>query len=125
MYGSPSTSANLPLPGHLSDARLSRVVEFMSVNFNRRLSLDELAAEAAVSKFHFARLFREKVGRSPLAFLAALRLDSAHRLLVTSDLPVAIIGYECGYSSPSHFTAAFSARYGITPSALRAARGRA
>jgi AraC family transcriptional regulator len=125
MYGSPATSTDLPLAGHISDARLARVVEFMSVNFNRRLTLDELAAEAAVSKFHFARLFREKVGRSPLAFLAELRLDSAHRLLITSDLPVAIIGYECGYSSPSHFTAAFSARYGVTPSAFRTARGRA
>lgn len=125
MYGSPARSGDLPLAGHIADARLARVVEFMSVHFNRRLTLDELAAEAAVSKFHFARLFREKIGRSPLAFLADLRLGSAHRLLVTSDLPVATIGYECGYSSPSHFTAAFAARYGITPRAFRAARGRA
>jgi AraC family transcriptional regulator len=109
----------------IADARLARVVEFMSAHFHRRLTLDELAAEACVSKYHFTRLFRLKTGCSPLAFLATLRLDAAHRMLVTSDLAVAAVGAACGYPAPSHFTAAFAARHGLTPSALRTQRRRA
>jgi AraC family transcriptional regulator len=122
-YGSMADSAELTLAGHIADRRLARVIEFMSANFGRRLTLDELAGEAAVSKFHFTRLFRKQVGRSPLGFLAELRLAAAHRMLLTSDLAVATVGEECGYHSPSHFTAAFYARYGLTPTALRSTRG--
>jgi AraC family transcriptional regulator len=111
--------------GDISDARVARVVEFMSAHFNQPLTLDQLAAEAGVSKFHFTRLFRSKVGQSPLGFLTDLRLDSARRMLVTSDLSVAAVGEACGYRAPSHFSAAFAARYGLTPTSFRATRQRA
>lgn len=121
-YGTLTTQGTSRHAGVVTDARLARVVEFMSAHFHRRITLDELAAEACVSKYHFTRLFRQKMGRSPLGFLADLRLDAAHRMLVTSELAVATIGAACGYPAPSHFTATFTARYGLTPSALRARR---
>lgn len=109
-------------PGVITDARLARVIEFMSVHFADPLTLDQLADEACVSKYHFARLFRSGVGQSPLAFLADLRLDAACRMLVTSDLPIAAVGAACGYRAPSHFSAVFAARYGLTPHAYRSYR---
>ena len=52
-------------------------------------------------------------------------LEAARRMLVTSDLSVAAVGEACGYRAPSHFSAAFAARYGLTPSAFRATSKRA
>ena len=112
---------NIRVQGH---ARLARVIEFMSAHFDKRLTLDQLASEACVSRFHFARLFRSKVGQSPFGFLSGIRLEAARRMLVTSDLSAAEIGAACGYRAPSHFSAAFSAKHGLSPTAFRLRRGR-
>ena len=111
--------------GVIADARLARVVEFMSANYNKRLTLDQLATEAGVSRYHFSRLFRKKYGQSPQHFLTTLRLDAARRLLVTSDLPVAQVGDLCGYPAASHFAALFLAKFGQTPSRFRSNRDHA
>jgi AraC family transcriptional regulator len=109
--------------GAISDARLARVIEFMSAQFDRPLTLDQLASEACVSRFHFARLFRSKVGQSPFGFLAGIRLEAARRMLITSDLSAAEIAAACGYRTASHFSAAFSARHGLSPTAFRLKQG--
>jgi AraC family transcriptional regulator len=106
--------------GAIADRRLARVVEFMSAHFAEPLTLDQLAEEACISRYHFARLFKAKVGESPHRYLARIRLDTAKRMLETTDRSVADVGAACGYSVASHFTAAFTARYGVSPRALRA-----
>jgi len=110
--------------GTIADARLARVIEFMSAHFDKPLTLDQLASEACVSRFHFARLFRSKVGQSPFAFLSSIRLEAARRMLITSDLSAAEVGAACGYRAPSHFSAAFSAKHGLSPTAFRSRRRR-
>ena len=107
-------------PGILTDRRLSRVVEFMSRHFAEPLTLDRLAREACLSRYHFARLFTAKVGQSPHRYLAGIRLDAARRMLETTDQSVAAIGAACGYPASSHFAAAFTARYGASPRDFRA-----
>jgi AraC family transcriptional regulator len=106
--------------GDISDQRLARTIEFMSSNFAQPISLEQLAAEACISKFHFNRLFTRKVGLSPHRFLASLRLDAARQMLVTTDLPVAEVAAKCGYPASSHFSAAFVRRFGTTPKECRA-----
>lgn len=108
--------------GDISDARLRRVIEFISVHFGERLTLERLAAEAGISKFHFTRLFREKVGQTPYRYLLEIRLAAAAKMLVTTDLRVAEIALLCGYPIASHFTTAFSARYGAPPLEFRTSR---
>ncbi|WP_075359380.1 helix-turn-helix domain-containing protein [Caballeronia sordidicola] len=108
--------------GDLSDARLARVIDFMQSNFSRPLSLDELAGEAAISKFHFGRLFRRRTGETPLGYLTRLRLEAACRLLVSTDLPIEHVAAACGYSQPSNFNAAFRRWYGRTPTQTRLSR---
>lgn len=104
---------------HLTDPRLARVIEFMSTHFAKQLTLDELAAHANVSKYHFTRLFKSKVGRTPHSFLTEIRLDTARRMLVTTALPIAEVGLACGYRSASHLSAAFAARFGVAPTTFR------
>ena len=106
-------------PGPLRDGRLERVLALMTADLGRPLRLDDLAAEAGVSKFHFTRLFRQKVGLTPLAYLLERRLDAASRLLEVTDLSVAAIATRCGFVRATHFATAFARRYGKSPSLHR------
>ena len=100
-------------------ARLDGVLELMRTSYAEPLSLDRLAAEARVSKYHLSRLFREATGSTPHAYLVRVRLEAAARLLEGTDLPVAQVAHRCGFVRPAHFGAAFSRRHGVTPSAYR------
>ena len=115
-----SASARHVLP--LSDKRLSRALEFMSGNLSRPVTLDAIASEAGVSKFHFTRLFREAAGETPVQHLLGLRLEAAARLLATSDLPIYQVASECGYPNVTNFNGAFRRRYGCTPKQYRRRR---
>lgn len=105
--------------GTISDARLRRVIEFISVHFGEQLTLDRLAAEAGISKYHFTRVFHDRVGQTPFRFLTETRLAAAEKLLVTTNLRVGDIAMACGFAAASHFTTAFAARYGASPTAYR------
>jgi AraC family transcriptional regulator len=105
----------------LVDRRIRRAVELMHAHLDRELPLEEIAAAAYVSPFHFARLFKKLMGASPHAYLATLRVERAQRLLAETDLSIAEVSARVGYSSPSHFTKAFRQSKGLTPRAFRAA----
>lgn len=106
-------------PGSIPDRRLDRVLDFMTSNLEKRLTLEQLAAEAGISKFHFARLFREATGSTPHAFLVRLRVDVAKGMLRTSDMQVAEVAAKCGFNGASHFSAAFAHHVGLSPSRYR------
>ncbi|MCA1613515.1 MAG: AraC family transcriptional regulator [Acidobacteria bacterium] len=103
------------------DRRVRRAVELMHAHMDRELPLEELAAAAYLSPFHFARLFKKVTGTSPHAYLAALRIGRAQTLFAATDASVTEIAARVGYSSPSHFTKAFRQSTGLTPRAFRAA----
>ncbi|MGF7149789.1 AraC family transcriptional regulator [Sphingomonas zeicaulis] len=109
-------------PGDLSDQRLARVIEFMSAHFAMPLTLEQLAAEACISKFHFARLFARKVGQTPYRFLTGIRLDAASRMLITTDLSISQVGAACGFPTSSHFSTAFANRFGMSARDYRLTR---
>ena len=106
-------------PGVISDKRLARVIEYMSAHFAEALSLDNLASEASVSKFHFARLFRLSTGTTPHEYLIQLRMQAARSLLRTTDLQISEISRKCGFTSVCHFVIAFKTRNGVSPNNFR------
>ncbi len=105
----------------LVDRRIRRTVELMHAHMERELSLEELAAAAYFSPFHFARLFKKLMGASPHAYLAALRVRRAQTLLAETDLSVTEVASRIGYGSSSHFAKAFRQTTGLTPRAFRSA----
>ena len=105
----------------LVDRRIRRAIELMHAHLNRELPLEEIAAAAYLSPFHFARLFKKLTGASPHAYLATLRTTRAQNLLAETDLSISEISSRVGYLSPSHFTKAFRQTTGMTPSAFRKA----
>jgi AraC family transcriptional regulator len=105
----------------LVDRRVRRAVELMHAQLDRELPLEELAATAHLSPFHFARLFKKLTGAAPHAYLAALRAARARELLADPDLSITDVAARVGYASSSHFSKAFRRAHGLSPRAFRKA----
>jgi AraC family transcriptional regulator len=105
----------------VEDARLRRVLDYIHDHLADDLSLDDMAARAAMSPFHFARAFRKAKGASPLQYVIATRIDRARGLLKSSRLPVAEVAHQVGYADVSRFGAHFKRQTGTTPAAFRLA----
>ncbi len=103
---------------------VQRAVRYLVVNLDEALDLERLAREAALSPFHFHRIFRGMVGETPLELHRRLRLERAAFCLIEKDTPVTTIAFEAGYDTHEAFTRAFTARYARPPSEFRQARER-
>lgn len=105
--------------GGLAPVVLKRVKEYIGEHFVQPLLLSDLAEQAGLSEFHFARMFKQSTGLAPHQFVLKVRLSRAEQLLKYSMMPLIHIALECGFSSASHFSNCFKAAYGVTPSLMR------
>ena len=105
--------------GGLSPAALRRVQLLVDAHLDGPLPLTALARRAGLSPSHFARAFRATTAMTPRAFVEARRIARARLLVIESDVPLAEIAAQTGFSSQSRFTTAFRRLEGITPAVLR------
>lgn len=91
----------------------------MRENLGEQLTVDGMARMALFSKFHFTRIFQRITGLSPGRFMAALRLQRAKQLLISTSLSVTEISHQVGYSSVGTFSTRFSSSVGVSPSTYR------
>jgi len=89
--------------------------------FAEPLDLDRLAAQAAFSKFHFARAFKEAYGETPASYLARRRVERAKDLLRSANLTVTEVCMLVGFSSLGSFSSRFSELVGLSPRAFQRA----
>ncbi|MFM0076024.1 AraC family transcriptional regulator [Paraburkholderia sediminicola] len=108
-----------PHPERLVPRRIRRVTDYIRANLAADLAISELAAQAGLSSFHFARVFRRETGETPHQFVTRLRLEEAARLLRATDQPVLQISLAVGFENASHFSVQFKRGYGVTPLAYR------
>ncbi|MEI2456199.1 AraC family transcriptional regulator [Lysobacter firmicutimachus] len=94
--------------------RFAPVIEYLNAHLADRIGLEQLAAVAGLSPFHFLRQFRRQYHVTPQQMLMALRLYRAKRLLAAGSAP-AQAALDSGLADQAHLTRAFSRRYGITP----------
>lgn len=99
-------------------ARFVPVLEFMRAHLDKPLTLDDLAAVAELSPFHFLRSFRRHHHATPQQMLMALRLLDAKRRIAAGE-PLAQVAAAVGLSDQPHLTRAFARRYGVTPARYR------
>ncbi|WP_221568755.1 helix-turn-helix domain-containing protein [Alkalihalobacillus sp. TS-13] len=98
---------------------VDEVIKYIHQYLHEPLSVSELARHAAYSKFHFTRIFKERMGLAPQYYISAIRLQKAKDLLLCTDLSVRDIGLEIGQESLGTFTTRFTERVGVTPSQFR------
>jgi len=98
---------------------LRRIESFIDGRLERKISLAQLAAMAALSEDHFVRAFQQATGATPHSYILQRRLDHACTLLRNDSEPIATVARRCGFSGPSHFSASFHEHRGMTPSQYR------
>ncbi|HKW40044.1 MAG TPA: AraC family transcriptional regulator [Gemmatimonadales bacterium] len=104
--------------GGLSAAAKRRVLELIDGHLDARLTVAMLAGEVGLSPAHFARAFKQALGRAPHEFLLHLRLERARQLLELPRASLSDIAQRTGFADQAHFTRLFKRAYGITPGAL-------
>lgn len=114
------SDAALPVArGGLAPRALRRCVELIHARLSDEISLDELACEAGLSSFHFARMFKQSLGVPPRVYVTRLRMERACDLLEQTDIPVNGIALQVGYSSHQALAKVFTKSMNITPSDYR------
>nr|WP_159465320.1 AraC family transcriptional regulator [Scandinavium goeteborgense] len=107
--------------GGLAPFVLRNVLAYMEANLAQPLTLADLAQEAALSEYHFARMFSLSMKMAPHQYVMQRRMARAQELVRHTGLPLTDIALACGFSSASHFSNRFKSALGMTPSQLRAA----
>ncbi|HTG33349.1 MAG TPA: AraC family transcriptional regulator [Thermoanaerobaculia bacterium] len=91
----------------------------LQVRFRERLRLDDVARALHVSTYHLCRLFKQETGVPIHRYLNRLRLMEALEPLAQGDTDLSMLALDLGFSSHSHFTAAFRKEFAMSPSEVR------
>jgi AraC-like DNA-binding protein len=118
-------AGNRPLAKAPAAREARRVVEAIRLAESdgaRRLGLEDLAASAGMSKYHFLRVFRRLTGMTPYQYLLSARMRRAALELASSRRPVLDVALDAGFGDLSTFNHRFRAAFGATPTQYRASR---
>ena len=92
---------------------------YMFAHYQENISIDDIAAQAALSRYHFSRIFRMETGTSPHSYLTEVRLLHAKQLLLETSDSVEQIAAACAFCSSSNFIRTFRRINGLTPAKFR------
>ena len=99
--------------------RITAARQLIDDNWDKPLSLSDIARHCGVNRSKLSRGFRALYGCSIAEAVAERRLGEARRQLIATDLPVGQIGYRTGYLNNASFSRAFCRRFGVPPSDFR------
>ena len=102
-----------------TEQRLERVRVYCSCNYSRNITLAEIASYTGMNKSAFCTFMRHHAGRSLSEFINDIRLEKAREMLRTTDIHVADIAYDVGFSNVTYFNRLFRSRYHCTPGSIR------
>lgn len=112
-------SPSPPFALAIEDKRLRRALAYIHDNIAENLTLDAIASEAAMSRFHFVRAFTKAQGKPPLQYVIHERMELAKVLLKTTRAPIAAVAANVGYDDASRFSQHFRRHTRSTPAAFR------
>jgi AraC family transcriptional regulator len=101
--------------------RLKRVVEYVDEHLGAKITLQDLAEVAGLSRMHFAAQFRAAMGLRPHEYLLKRRIERAEELLKRANVPLVDIALSVGFQTQAHFTTVFKRFAGDTPYQWRSA----
>lgn len=114
-----SNVLQFPIEESVPEPRVQTVINFMSANLHRRVSLGELASVVNLSPSHFCHLFKTETGISPGKYLIRLRMEKVRHLLATSFLSIKQIMALVSYSNRKDFVRYFKRYFDLVPSEYR------
>lgn len=99
--------------------RLRSMITYIHRHYAEKITLSEIAEVSGISEREASRCFRKNLGHSPVEYLIGYRLGESKKLLQKSDLTVAEISQQCGFSDSAYYGKAFRKAYGMTPGVYR------
>ncbi|UBF28338.1 response regulator transcription factor [Kovacikia minuta CCNUW1] len=108
-----------PPLGGLPLSKLRKVLSHIDANLNQDLSLETLGSSVGFTTYHFARLFKQSIGKSVHQYIIHRRIERAKQLLRETELEIAAIATECGFANSSHLALHFKRIVGISPKKFR------
>ena len=105
--------------GGLPRHKLQRVTEYIIDHLAEDLLLEAMAQEVGMSRYHFARLFKQSTGLSPYQYVIHCRIEHAKMLLLQNKLKISEVASIVGFADQSQFTRHFKRLLGVTPKELR------
>ncbi|WP_226889832.1 AraC family transcriptional regulator [Nostoc sp. MG11] len=103
----------------LTSVQLQQAIDYIHTHLDRELSLEQIAAVIHISPTYFASLFKSATGISPHQYVIRQRVKRAKMMLLKTDLAIANIALQVGFSSQSHLTQQFKRFTGMTPKQAR------
>jgi len=103
----------------LCDRSWTAVERCMDASPGAALRLHEMAGAACTSRFHFARKFRARTGKSPMKYVMEKRIEMAKEALACSSCTICAVAQDLGFHDQSHFCRTFSRWVGMSPRDFR------
>lgn len=101
------------------DPRIRKALDYVSREFQRSFSLEEVARASGLSVSRLSHLFKEETGATVRGFVESLRLQHAEQLLRVTSLSVAEVAFACGFEDPFYFSNRFRRQTGVSPREYR------
>ena len=124
-HSEPDTHAEITAAGHVAPRgyfpprAVRRGIEYIHANLSERVHLEDIAGAARLSTYYFARIFRKTTGMTPHRYLMQARIGKVKELLGESELCLAAIADEAGFSDQGHMSKVFKCFTGMTPKTFR------
>ncbi len=99
--------------------RIEKTLEYINQNFDKAITLGEVAKLANMSEVSFSRFFKQRTGNTFIDSVNEIRLGHASRLLIDTTQTIAEVAYHCGFNNISNFNRIFRKKKGCTPKEFR------
>ncbi len=99
--------------------QINIAIDYIEGNYSKKISIPELASEAAFSEFHFHRIFKAVTNETVNSYIKRIKMGKASRSLLTTDRTITDIAMELGYNSSANFSRDFKEYYQCSPSELK------
>ncbi|WP_398475425.1 helix-turn-helix domain-containing protein [Tardiphaga sp.] len=105
--------------GGLARWQIEKIKRHIESNLDDTIQVADLASIARLSAGYFSNAFKVSFGQSPHAYIVARRLDRAKELMISSELSLCAIAFDCGFSDQAHLCRQFRRATGASPNAWR------
>lgn len=107
-----------------SDRLFMESISTILEHYNQKLTIEDLAQIAGLSRTAYIKKFSEHMGTSPRHFIMAHRIKMAQSMLTKTNTPIVKIAEECGFYDTAHFSKCFQSALGVTPTKYRETGGK-
>lgn len=104
---------------YMNQDRIQTMLSYIHQNYGEKVTLEDIADSAAISKRECTRCFQKSIQKTPVEYLMEYRIEKAEKLLSCTEEPVVNIALQTGFSSNAYFGKIFKQQKGVTPGVYR------